>query len=115
MRLESKKHLEDVRRAAELIVRFTEDRTFADYEQDPLFRSAVGRQFELIGEAIGRLARSDPAAARITDYRRIVDFRNILIHGYDVVVDRVVWDIVEGNLPTLFAEVLGLLAEDTEK
>ena len=46
-------------------------------------RSAVERQFEIIGEALGQLARLDPAMAeRITDFRRVIAFRNILVHGY---------------------------------
>jgi uncharacterized protein with HEPN domain len=49
-----------------------------------MLRSAVERQFEIIGEALSQLAKIDPAvAARIPDLRRIVGFRNVLIHGYD--------------------------------
>jgi uncharacterized protein with HEPN domain len=45
-------------------------------------RAAVERKFEVVGEALGQLARLDPElAARIPDYRRIIAFRNILIHG----------------------------------
>jgi len=38
-------------------------------------------------------------AARISEYRRIITFRNILIHGDADVDDRLVWDIVESKLP----------------
>jgi uncharacterized protein with HEPN domain len=115
MRLESCKHLEDIRRAVELIQSFTSGKTIKDYAGDAMLRSAAERQFEIIGEALNRLDKTDPAtAAQISDKSRIISFRNILIHGYDKVDDQVVWNIIEQNLPTLHAEVLGLLPEDDD-
>jgi uncharacterized protein with HEPN domain len=46
---------------------------------------------------------------RITDTRRIIAFRNRLIHGYAAVADSVVWGIVERTLPILRAEIDQLL------
>jgi len=100
MQLEVKKHLEDMRRAAELVKQFTAGKERADYRKDEFLRSAVERQFEIIGEALGRLRKDAPdVAAKIPSHRRIIDFRNILIHGYDRVDHDVVWDIVEADLP----------------
>jgi len=112
MQLESQKLLEDVRLATEAIVEFTTDRTLQDYTNNAMLRSAVERQFEIIGEALNRLLKLDPANAdRISDYQRIVAFRNMLIHGYNLVDDRLVWEIIQIKLPTLQREVLVLLAE----
>jgi len=78
-----------------------------------MLRSAVERQFEIIGEALAQLVRLDEAlASRISEYRRIIAFRNILIHGYAEVDHRIVWDIVESKLPRLRREVAALLEED---
>ncbi len=75
-----------------------------------MLRAAAEREFEIIGEALTRLARLDEGiAAQIADYRRIIAFRNILIHGYAQVDDRLVWDIIESKLPTLRREVAALL------
>ena len=110
MRLETRKYLYDVQRAAALLREFTVGKTFADYERDAMLRAAVEREFEVIGEAITQLAKVDePVAARISRYQRIIAFRNILIHGYADVDDRLVWDVVETNLPTLAHEVDALL------
>ena len=63
-------------------------RDFAEFDTDIMLRSAVERQFEIIGEALGTLARVDATiAARIPEFRDIVAFRNILIHGY-AILDR---------------------------
>jgi uncharacterized protein with HEPN domain len=111
MRLETRKLLEDIRQACALIQGFTAGKSSADYESDALLRSGVERQFEIVGEALGRLLRSDPqTAAQISQHRRIISFRNVLIHGYDVVEDAVVWDIVQRDLPVLLREVEAFLA-----
>lgn len=113
MRLEVKKCLEDIRQAAELILQFTSGRTFAEYHDDALLRSAVERQFEIIGEAVNRLTKIDATiAAGLPDAPRIVAFRNILIHAYDVVDNHVVWDVVQDNLAPLLARVSTLLISD---
>lgn len=67
-------------------------------------------QIEIIGEAANRLAQYDPGtAARISKCRQIVDFRNVLTHGYDLVDHRVVWGTIDEEVPVLLAEVEGLL------
>lgn len=110
MPFEAKKYLYDIRQAADLVATFTSGKRLADYEADAMLRSAVERQFEIIGEALAQLARLDQAlASRITEYRRIIAFRNILIHGYAEVDHRIVWDIVESKLPTLRREVASLM------
>jgi uncharacterized protein with HEPN domain len=59
------------------------------------------------------LSRADSAiACRIGEHARIIAFRNILIHGYAEIDDRLVWDIVGNKLPVLRREVDELLAND---
>ncbi|MBV9750319.1 MAG: DUF86 domain-containing protein [Acetobacteraceae bacterium] len=110
MAREAAKYLWDARRAAERIARFTTGRGFDDYLSDEMVRSAVERQFEIIGEALAGLRRVDPSlAASIPNLPRIVAFRNVLIHGYATVDDRLVWGVVEGDLPRLLALLARLL------
>jgi uncharacterized protein with HEPN domain len=113
MLLEAKACLEDVRQAAELIHQFTVGKSFDDYEHDALLRSGVERQFEIIGEAVSRLSKIDRALAdSLPASPRIVAFRNILIHAYDVVDNHVVWDVVQNYLTPLHADVVALLAAE---
>lgn len=110
MRLEIRKYLHDMQRAVDALAGFTVGKSFEDYGRDPMLRAAVERQFEIIGEALAQLAKCDAAvAASISEHRRIIAFRNILIHGYAEVDDALVWDVVETRLPTLRDEVAALL------
>jgi uncharacterized protein with HEPN domain len=113
MQLEAKKLLEDIRLACEEILNFTEGKTFQDYQKERLLRSGVERQFEIVGEAMSRLVKTSPNVAnQVSHYKRIISFRNILIHGYDLVEDAVVWDIVAKDLPLLYSQVVKLLGTD---
>ena len=104
--------LHDILQAAGLIQEFTQGATFERYEADPMLRSAVERQFEVIGESLRRLTRVDPGAAEtIPEYKRIIAFRNILIHAYDVVDNGIVWDVVRVDLPALISHVRQMLDE----
>lgn len=112
MQLESKKYLEDVREAGQTVLQATAGRTLDDYLRDKLFRLAMERCFEIIGEALRRLDERDHVtASKITDFKRIIAFRNILIHGYSVVKHDIVWSVAEHQLPKLLAEVEALLSE----
>lgn len=112
MRLEARKYLVDVQLAADRIERFCGGKRFEQYLTDEMLRSAVERQFGIIGEALSRLAKSDSeVAAAIPDHGTIVAFRNILIHGYAAVDDRIVWGVIENHLAQLRRAVRELLAK----
>ena len=109
---DAKKFLFDIQRAYARLAKFTTGRTANDYDADDMLRAAVERQFEIIGEALTRLLKVHPEVAqRITEYRRIISFRNVLIHGYDAITNAVVWEILQQKLPILRAEVEAMLNE----
>ena len=112
MQLEARKFLYDIEQALTLIAAFTTNKSFTDYQEDAMLRAAVERLLAIIGEAVAQLTRLDEnLVSRITEYRRIIAFRNILVHNYSVVSDELVWDIVDTKLPTLNREIQTLLSE----
>jgi uncharacterized protein with HEPN domain len=101
----------DAHEAAEVITTVTAGKSFAVFDGDIVLRSAVERQFEIIGEALAQLARIDAAIAqKVPDLRQIIAFRNVLIHGYATVDPARVWRVIEDNLPPLRAALAALLA-----
>jgi uncharacterized protein with HEPN domain len=93
-----------------LILDFTQGKTFTGYQSNPMMKSAVERQFITVGEALNKAVQKAPSLTeQVSDVRKIIDFRNILTHGYTNVSDAVVWDILANNLPKLVQEVDSLL------
>lgn len=112
MQPKTPKHLDDIRDAALFICQVTDGKTVGDYRGDRLLRQAVERNFEIIGEAVKRLAEHDPqVAGQLGSYPQIISFRNVLIHGYDLIDDQQVWQVIQKDLPALITVVESLLSD----
>jgi uncharacterized protein with HEPN domain len=110
MKDESLAPLHDILTAGSAVRLFVSGRSFEDYTTDDLLRSAVERKFEIIGEALNRVRRDDPVVLdRIREHRSVISFRNILVHGYDTIDDRIVWSVIQDGLPRLLDDVQQLL------
>jgi len=102
----------DAQWAAERAARFTHGKIFSEYEADELLRSGVERQLAIVGEALNHLRRIDATtAASIPGLPRVSGFRNVLVHGYANVDDKIVWGIIEANLGPLLKSLEAVLAQ----
>jgi uncharacterized protein with HEPN domain len=111
MRLESKKLLLDMLRAADTVTAFVAEKSYAEYETDALLRSGVERQITIVWEALAQLAKRDPeTAGKITAYRRIIGLRNLLVHGYADVDSAIIWELAGTAVPRLRKELASLLS-----
>ena len=97
--------------AAEAVSTFIAGRTLADYQADLMLRSAVERQFEILGEALARALRLDAGLqTRLPASRGAIDFRNVIAHDCDALAAATVWDIARNELPGLAADATAELA-----
>lgn len=102
----ARSNLEDVLDSCRFIHTTCATRSFDDYEKDRLFRRAIEREFEIVGEALKRIRDEDESTFdTIAHAQSIVGFRNRLAHGYDSIDDAIVWGVISGHLPLLLAEV----------
>lgn len=102
---QGKKFLSDILQAIELIESFVVDiKDFDNYLTDKKTQSAVERQLGIIGEALNKFEKLFPES-RISNARKIVGFRNRLIHTYDSVDPSMVWAILKNHLGPLKDEV----------
>jgi len=112
MRPEVLKLLTDVREAVDDIREFVAGKSLEHLASDRMLRSAIYFQFAVIGEARSQLRAIDETCAqRISEYRRIIAFRNQVIHGYAKVDDEITWRIINDKVPILRKEVEMLLRE----
>ena len=115
MHPKSLKWLNDIHEACELILTATASCGLTDYENDRILQSAVERNFEIIGEALGRIRKIDPATADcVANCDAIIAFRNLLIHGYDFIDNPRVWQIIKADVPGLHEQVAALLHQSEE-
>lgn len=100
------KLLSDLSLACSEIGSFTAGKSLDDYLADRLLQLGLEREFEIIGEALNRLERidGDRLEQHIPEYRRIIGFRNIIAHGYDVIDDVTLWDLATNRVPELLKQ-----------
>ena len=64
---------------------FAEGKTFEQIEEDKMCYFAIVYQLVIIGEAANMLTKEFREARPQTPWREIVNMRNFIVHGYNVV------------------------------
>lgn len=106
MESEVAKRLLDAVVAARHIQQFITGLNFESYAASELVCSAVERQFEIIGEGLGKAGAADSEMTeKIPALAKIVGLRNRLIHGYDTVDDEIIWDVIQNKIPPLLRQL----------
>lgn len=99
----------DILIAINKIERYTQTFTNAqDLLYSELNWDGTLREIEIIGEATNYLLKNDILDRK---YRRIVDFRNQIIHAYFGIDENIVYEVITDKLPILSKE-LKVLTKD---
>ena len=107
-----KKYLYDIVNCSEFVLQLTKDKTVDDYKNDRVFRSALERELQIIGEAMLQLDHISPETVdKISEHRSIIGFRHVLVHGYDSLDPNTVWNVVETKIEVLLEQAKELLPE----
>lgn len=81
--------------------------------RDEKTKSAVVRQFEIVGEAAKAIPETVRVLAPELPWSMIAGMRDRLIHAYFAIDYELVWDTLENELPEL-KERLGLLQAEVK-
>ena len=106
---EIKKYLFDIKESVDSIESYLgEKRIYNVYKNDKMLRRAVEREFEIIGEAMNRIFKID-SEINISSKKRIINMKNRVIHGYDLIDDEIIWGTIVRHLPVLKKEINDLM------
>jgi uncharacterized protein with HEPN domain len=93
--------LHDILENIERVQQRTSGRNFEEFQHDWTFRFAIQRAIEIISEASRRLPDDLKASRPEIHWRSIAGIGNVLRHEYEGISDKVIWDIIQKNLPEL--------------
>ncbi|MCW8895322.1 HepT-like ribonuclease domain-containing protein [Sulfurimonas sp.] len=86
---------------------------FIDEEElrySSLHWDATIRELEIVGEALNNLLNDKGFSLLSPSYfRKIVDFRNVIVHGYFGIDASEVWNVIVGKLDILYEDLLTIV------
>jgi uncharacterized protein with HEPN domain len=101
--------LQDILESARKIIEYTQNLIFDQFVSDSKTIDAVIRNFEIIGEAAGRLPKEYKDLHPEINWLRMKGFRNRIVHDYFGVDYKIVWKIIQGDVPQLIESIEKLL------
>ena len=110
MKRDPRAFLSDVIEAGQAIQQAVAGINLDDYRTTRLIRSSVEREFTIIAEALNQLSQRDEERfAQIDQAPQIISFRNKITYEYAIINDRLVWGVIQDNLPALLKQCAQLL------
>lgn len=94
-------YLWDMLEHARAVTDFVSGKSYRDYLNDRMFRGAVERYIEVIGEAARKVSQPFKSAHPQVPWKGIVAQRNVLAHEYGDVEDELIWDVATRHIPKL--------------
>ncbi len=100
--------LKDILDAGNKILKFSQEMNFQKFMDDEKTQDACIRNFEIMGEAAKYISEETILTNPEIAWKKMANYRNLLIHEYFGVNLEIVWDIIENELgdTTYFIQML---------
>jgi uncharacterized protein with HEPN domain len=102
-------YIADISDCIKRIKLYTKKLSFEQFLKDEMCIDAVIRNFEIIGEASRQLPKEIRAKHSEVNWRDLIAFRNVIIHEYFGINQKIMWDIIQNELPPLGRKINALL------
>ncbi len=104
------RHMLDAARAA---MKFVENKTRSDIDDDLLLALGLMKSIEIIGEAASKISRESRISFPEIPWVDVIGMRNRLIHAYADVDRNVLWETVTEDLPVLIPMLEKIIETET--
>jgi len=105
-------YLEDILESVNSILNYTGNLSFDELIIDKMRLDAIVRNFEIIGEASGKIPQDIKDKYSFIEWRKISDFRNVLAHEYFGIDYEIMWEIIKNKLPDLQKDIKSILEKE---
>ena len=105
MEVRDKRILDKIRSEARLVITFIEDVDYDTFMQSEMTKRAVTQTLANIGELVRALSDDAKSHYNRIPWAAIRKTRNVIVHEYDDVDYKIIWDVSTVHLPNTVAEI----------
>ncbi len=98
-------YLVDILESAKIALEYLAGKSWDVFYEDMQCQDAVLRRIEIIGEAARHISPQTQKKYPQIPWRDLTMLRNLVIHQYDAVDIKQVWDTTQNRLPPLIVEL----------
>jgi uncharacterized protein with HEPN domain len=105
-------YLRDIVEAADHLFRFVSQAGHRGFSESEMVRSSILQKLTVIGEAASRISEELRSRHPAVPWRKIVAFRNVVVHAYFGIDWDIVWHAATSEVPQLREQVEAILGAE---
>jgi len=86
-----------------------------EFNDNSMARFATVKQLEIIGEASKHLSEEIKLRFSAVEWKQIIGMRNVLVHEYFGIDNRLIWQIIKEELPDLKEKIKEIIDAMNQK